>query len=296
MAGKVQRAERGEAEIASGGIALRWNLPRSDFIRAGYSMLAVAAIESPSNPLIREVGRCLDERTHFLLEGEKAILEAVAAGLPLEHVFHDASVRPGRLSALTSARPRIVSRAVLERLADSKTPQHLLAVARRRDLPVAEILGRPGPAVFVFGIQDPGNLGAIVRVGEAAGCAGIVAAPGTADFFHPRAVRASAGSVLRIPVSGRVSFEPFAADAKEAGRTVCGAVASGGENPFGSPLPASSILVIGSEGTGLPAGAYRYLDRRYTIPMRPPVDSLNAAVAAALLLYSAVLGRLRTED
>jgi TrmH family RNA methyltransferase len=249
-------------------------------------MLAVAAIESPSNPLIREVGRCLDERTHFLLEGEKAILEAVASGLPLEHVFHDASVRPGRLSTLTSARPRIVSRAVLERLADSKTPQHLLAVARRRDLPVAEILGRPGPVVFVFGIQDPGNLGAIVRVGEAAGCSGIVAAPGTADFFHPRAVRASAGSVLRIPVSGRVSFEPFAADAKEAGRTVCGAVASGGENPFESPLPASSILVIGSEGTGLPAGAYRYLDRRYTIPMLPPVDSLNAAVAAALLLYS----------
>jgi TrmH family RNA methyltransferase len=259
-------------------------------------MLAVAAIESPSNPLIREVGRCLEERTHFLLEGEKAILEAVAAGLPLDHVFHDGSVRAGRLSALTSARPRIVSRAVLERLADSKTPQHLLAVARRRDVPVAEILERPGPAVFVFGIQDPGNLGAIVRVGEAVGCSGIVAAPGTADFFHPRAVRASAGSVLRIPVSGRVSFEPFAADAKEAGRTVCGAVASGGENPFESPLPAACVLVIGSEGSGLPAGAYRYLDRRYTIPMRPPVDSLNAAVAAALILYSTALGPRPTGD
>src|SRR6266508_3178159 len=256
----------------------------------------MTAIESPSNPLIRDVGRSIEERTHFLLEGEKAILEAASAGLPLEHVFHDASVRAGRLAALSSARPRLVSRTVLERLADSKTPQHLLAVVRRRDVPVAEILGRPGPVVFVFGIQDPGNLGAIVRVGEAAGAAGVVAAPGSADFFHPRAVRASAGSVLRIPVSGRVSFEPFAADAKEAGRTVCGAVASGGENPFETPLPASSILVIGSEGTGLPAGAYRYLDRRYTIPMRPPVDSLNAAVAAALLLYSAALGRLRAED
>ena len=83
-------------------------------------------------------------------ERQKAILEAVAAGLPLEHVFHDSSVRPGRLSALTSARPRIVSRTVLERLADSKTPQHLLAVARRRDVPVAGILERPGPAVFAY--------------------------------------------------------------------------------------------------------------------------------------------------
>lgn len=249
----------------------------------------MALIESPSNPLIRDVGRCLEERTHFLLEGEKAILEAVAAGLPLEHVFHDANVRAGRLSALSAARPRQVSRAVLERLADSKTPQHLLAVVRRRDVAVTEILARPNPVVFLFGIQDPGNLGAIVRVGEAAGCAGIVAAPGTADFFHPRAVRASAGSVLRIPVSGRVSFEPFAAAAKEADRTICGAVASGGEDPFTSALPDASVLVIGSEGTGLPAGAYRYLDRKLTIPMRPPVDSLNAAVATALLLYSAAL-------
>jgi TrmH family RNA methyltransferase len=249
----------------------------------------MAAIESPSNPLIRDVGRALEERTQFLLEGRRRSLEAVAAGLPLAHVFHDASVWPGRISALSSARPRLVSRAVLERLADSKTPQHLLAIAPRRGVPVAEIFGRPGPVVFVFGIQDPGNLGAIVRVGEAAGCAGIAAAPGSADFYHPRAVRASAGSVLRIPVSGRVSFEPFAASAAEAGRTICGAVAAGGENPFTSPLPASSVLVIGAEGTGLPAGAYRSLDRRLTIPMRAPVDSLNAAVAAALLLYSAGL-------
>jgi TrmH family RNA methyltransferase len=254
-------------------------------------MVAVPAIESASNPLIREIARSLDEHTHLLLEGEKTILDAVAAGITLDHVLHDASVRPGRLAALTSAHPRLVSRAVLERLADSKTPQHLLAIARRRDVPVAEILERTGPVVFVFGIQDPGNLGAIVRVAEAAGGAGVLGAPGTADFFHPRAVRASAGSVLRVPVSGRVSFEPFAADAKAAGRPICGAVSIGGEDALTSPLSARSVLVVGTEGSGLPAGAYRFLDRKLTIPMRPPVDSLNAAVATALLLYSPALAR-----
>jgi RNA methyltransferase, TrmH family len=254
-------------------------------------MVIVPAIESASNPLIREIARNLEDRTHLLLEGEKAILDAVAAGVALEHVLHDGSVRPGRLAALTSAHPRRVSRTVLERLADSKTPQHLLAVTRRRDVPVAEILARPGPAVFVFGIQDPGNLGAIVRVAEAAGGAGVLAAPGSADFFHPRAVRASAGSVLRIPVSGRVSFEPFAADARAAGRPICGAVAIGGENAFTAPLSDRSVLVVGAEGAGLPAGAYRFLDRKLTIPMREPVDSLNAAVATALLLYSPALAR-----
>jgi TrmH family RNA methyltransferase len=139
-------------------------------------------------------------------------------------------------------------------------------------------------------LQDPGNLGAVVRVAEATGCAGVVAAAGSADFFHPRAVRGSSGSVLRIPVSGRVSFEPFARDAKEAGRILCGAVPSGGEDPFLQPPPRASVLVIGGEGPGLPAGAYRYLDRRLTIPMQAPVDSLNAAVAAALLLYASRLG------
>jgi TrmH family RNA methyltransferase len=251
----------------------------------------VPPIESPSNPVIRQIARSLEEHTHLLLEGEKAILDAIAAGIPLEHLLHDSSVKPGRLAAATSANPRLVSRAVLERLADSKTPQHLIAIARRRDVPVAEILGRPGPIVFVFGIQDPGNLGAIVRVAEAAGGAGVVAAPGSADFFHPRAVRGSAGSVLRIPVSGRVSFEPFASDAKSAGRSIAGAVAAGGENPFEAPLEANTVLVVGAEGPGLPAGAYRYLDRRLTIPMSAPVDSLNAAVAAALLLYSPSLAR-----
>lgn len=251
----------------------------------------MAAIESPTNPLIRQIVRAIEEKTHFLIEGEKSILDSVAANIALDHVLHDESVRPGRLALLTATRPRLVSRAVLERLADSTTPQHLLAIARRRDVPSAEILDRPGPVVFVFGIQDPGNLGAIVRVAEAAGAAGVLGAPGTADFFHPRAVRSSAGSVLRVPVSGRVSFDAFAGSAHDAGRAICGAVSEGGENPFDVPIPERSVIVIGAEGPGLPAGAYRYLDRRLTIPMRPPVDSLNAAVAAALLLYSRPISR-----
>lgn len=251
----------------------------------------MAAIESPSNPLVRQIARSLEEKTHLLLEGEKTILDAVAAGASLDHVLHDESVRPGRLATLTATRPRLVSRAVIERLADSHTPQHLIAIARRRDVPSATILERPGPVVFVFGIQDPGNLGAIVRVAEAAGAAGVVGAPGTADFFHPRAVRGSAGSVLRVPVSGKVSFEPFAGSARDSGRAICGAVSTGGEDPFERPIPEKSVIVIGGEGAGLPAGAYRYLDRRLTIPMQPPVDSLNAAVAAALLLYSARLAK-----
>src|SRR5262249_57871111 len=95
---------------------------------------------------------------------------------------------------------------------------------------------------------------------------------------------------------GSVTFGPCAADGKEAGRPICGGVAAGGENPFEPPLPQSAVLVVGPEGGGLPAGAYRYLDRRFTIPMREPVDSLNAAVAAALLLYSVSLRRRQSSE
>jgi len=91
----------------------------------------VPAIESPSNPLIREIARGLEDRTLLLLEGEKTILDAVSAGIPLEHVLHDASIRFGRLAALTAAQPRLVSRAVLERLSEARTPQHLLAFGQR---------------------------------------------------------------------------------------------------------------------------------------------------------------------
>src|SRR5215831_7044767 len=266
IAGKVHAAEVGDASAADAETVASAPPSRNAFIARGYSMADVPAIESPSNPLIREIARGLEERTLLLLEGEKTILDAVSAGIPLEHVLHDASIRSGRLAALTSAQPKLVSRAVLERLAEARTPQHLLAFARRRDVAVREIPGRTGPVVFVFGIQDPGNLGAIVRVAEAAGAAGVLGAPGSADFFHPRAVRGSAGSVLRVPVSGRVSFEPFAADAKAAGRPICGAVSEDGEDAFATPLDPRSVLVVGAEGGGLPAGAYRYPDRRLTIP------------------------------
>src|SRR5512141_2277140 len=154
IAGNVQSAERGDPGAEASRPTAKESRSRQDLIAAGYSMAPMAGIESPANPVIREIARSIETRTHFLLEGEKPILEAVAAGLSLDHVLHDGSVRPGRLAAISSARPRLVSRAVIERLAESKTPQHLLAVVRRRDVPVAEILSRPGPVVFLFGVQD----------------------------------------------------------------------------------------------------------------------------------------------
>jgi TrmH family RNA methyltransferase len=250
-------------------------------------MVAVPAIESASNPLIREIARSLDEHTHLLLEGEKTILDAVAAGITLDYVLHDASVRPGRLAALTSAHPSLVSRAVLERLADSKTPQHLLAIARRRDVPVAAILERTGPVVFVFGIQDPGNLGAIVRVAEAGGASSVLAAGKSADPFGWKALRGSMGSALRLPVDRVDDAESAVAEARARGCYIVATVPRDGRSHYDARLTGKLAVLIGGEGPGLPEKLIAAADERVTIPMEDGVESLNAATTAAVIVYEA---------
>jgi RNA methyltransferase, TrmH family len=244
-------------------------------------------IESPKNPKIKALLRELDQRALFSVEGEKAVLDAVAAGCEFAEILHDDSIRPGRLASLAHLRPTPVSRAVLERLSDSDTPQHVLALARRRESTVEEVLEGPGPALYVFALQEPGNLGAIIRTAEAVGAAGLLSSPGSADFFHPRCLRASAGSLLRMKVCGRVVFHRAEETARRLGRPLCGALPVGGDDPFENPPPANALLVLGSEGGGLPSEIENRLDRAFTIRMRPPVTSLNVAVAAALMLYAA---------
>jgi RNA methyltransferase, TrmH family len=248
-------------------------------------------IESPKNPKIKALLRELDQRTLFSVEGEKAVLDAVGAGCEFVEILHDDNIRPGRLASLAHLRPMAVSRAVLERLSDSDSPQHVLALARRRESSVEEIVAGPGPALYVFALQEPGNLGAIVRCAEATGAAGLLASPGSADFFHPRCLRASAGSLLRMRVCGRVVFHRAEEAARRLGRPVCGALPVGGDDPFEEPPPGNALLVLGSEGGGLPSEIENRLDRAFTIPMRPPVTSLNVAVAAALMLYAVGKGR-----
>lgn len=245
-------------------------------------------IESPRNARVQALLRARDDGRVFVLEGEKFVLDAAAAGFSFEEIFHDSGIKPGRLARLSGQKPTPVTRDVLARFCDAKTPQHVVGIARRRETPAAEILARPGPAVFLEGVQDPGNLGAVARVIEAVGGAGLLVSEGSVDVFHPRALRGSAGSLLRLPATGGIDVKLAAETARGAGRTVCGTVGHGGEPAFAAPLPDRALWIFGSEGAGISARAHRLLDRKYTIPMAPPVESLNVAVAAGVVLFAAV--------
>ncbi|MGH9443172.1 MAG: TrmH family RNA methyltransferase [Thermoanaerobaculia bacterium] len=244
-------------------------------------------IESARNPRIQSLLRAVEERRLFVLEGEKFILDAAAAGFEFEEIFHDEHLKPGRLSVLARHRTTPVRRAVLERFCAASTPQHAVGLAKRRESSVREILAAAGPAIYLDSVQDPGNLGAIARVLEAVRGAGLLASEGCADLFHPRSLRGSAGSLLRIRAASSVDFRLAAEEARGAGREICGTGGRAAEDLFASTFEKPSLWVFGSEGAGLSPAVRRQVERRIAIPLAPPVESLNVAVAAGIVLFTA---------
>ncbi len=130
-------------------------------------------------------------------------------------------------------------------------------------------------------------MGAIIRFAEAAGASGVVIAGDTADPFGWKALRGSMGSALRLPICASLLLEDAIDDARKRGARVVATVPRGGTSIFDAPLAGPLALLIGSEGVGLPDRVISEADLRVTIPMDPPVESLNAAVAAAVLLFEA---------
>ncbi len=173
---------------------------------------------------------------------------------------------------------------LLERAAHTESPQGVLAVFRPRVFSLAEALGGDGPVLLLDRISDPGNLGLILRTAEAAGCVGVVAGPGTVDPLNPKCVRASAGSLFRLPVA-RADLEAAAAALADAGGRLFATSPHGGVVYTDADLSGRVGLLLGQEGGGLARG---FLDRfeGLRIPTGK-VESLNVAMAAGVLLYEA---------
>ena len=150
------------------------------------------------------------------------------------------------------------------------------------------IYSGPAPLVAIaVGIQDPGNLGAIVRVAEAAGASGLVAAGACANPFGWKALRGSMGSALRLPIAVAADVDAALRDARAHRCRLVATVPRGGTSLFDGNYSGATAMLIGGEGPGLPAHVIGGADDRVTIPMSSTVESLNTAVAAALLLYEA---------
>jgi TrmH family RNA methyltransferase len=228
-------------------------------------------------------------------EGFNLLREALLSGVELVQVFlgERARRRPdyediaARLEAgETAGRWACFSLpdALLERVAHTDSPQGVLAVFRPRVSTLAEVLAGDGPVLLLDRLADPGNLGLILRTAEAAGAAGIVVTPGTVDPFNPKCVRASAGSVFRVPVV-HAALDAAATELRAGRRRLYATSPHGGLEYTAADLGGRVGLLLGQEGGGLDAALLERFEA-IRIPTGR-VESLNVAMAAGILLYEA---------
>ena len=230
----------------------------------------------------------------LLLDGCHLLSEARTSGLVVESAaFDEIALNEPAVRALADRLTAegtevfVVPRKVLVSMSPVKTPSGAVGIARRTLGSLESILGGSNPLVVIaHDVQDPGNVGAMMRTAEAAGATAFVTTPATADPLGWKALRGSMGSALRLPMARAEAGEVFKA-LRAAGIGTLGLVPRGGQSLFSSDLRKPIALFLGGEGAGLPEGSARQMNQMISIPMCPPVESLNVGVAAALVLYEA---------
>jgi TrmH family RNA methyltransferase len=257
----------------------------------------VQHISSRQNPIVARYRAARERKREddpVLLDGVHLVADAVAAGAPLRDVVVAAAalarpdVKP-LLNRLAAARVKVAtaSPAVMAALSPVRSPSPIVALTDTPDAGEARAFKSSSPLIVIaYCVQDPGNLGAIIRVAEAAGASGVMGVAASANPFGWKAVRASMGSALRLPVIHNSRVDVVLA-ARRRGCRIFATVPRDGRSVFDVDLKGPTAILIGGEGGGLPPGLMNDADERITIPMQTPVESLNAAVTTAVILYEA---------
>lgn len=258
---------------------------------------ASEVIRSRNNPLLRRL-RSLVRRAGelALLEGVKLVEEAAEAGIDVLEIAASprAVATPRVRGVIETLRARgsplrLVDEGVLASLSEVETSQGILAIARRPSFDEERIFGAVPLVLVAAGIQDPGNLGGLLRTAEAAGATGAYLAEGCADPFSWKALRGSMGSAFRLPHVSGVALDALIPRLKT--RVALVATAREGTPYESVDLRGPVALLLGSEGHGLPAPVLRQADAVAAIPMRGRAESLNVGVAAGILLFEAARQR-----
>ena len=189
-----------------------------------------------------------------------------------------------------TARAIHMSDRVFAACCDTKTPQGILAVARSKKWAKEEVLTPRGGRIRLLvleSIQNPGNLGTLLRTGEAAGLTGVIMSRDCVDIYNPKVIRGSMGSFHRVPFVYEEDLSLTLADLREAGITTFATHLHADADAFDVAYPEKMALLVGNEGNGLSEELAMAADTRIRIPMAGRTESLNAAMAASILLYEA---------
>lgn len=225
----------------------------------------------------------------MVAEGEKVIRAAHDGGAEIRELYlaPGASEAVAELGAGSGADIRRLAPGVIERVASTVTPQSEIALVTR---PEATLDSVPKGSLLLVGVevQDPGNAGTMVRTALAAGASGILFTEGSVDVFSPKTVRSSAGAVFGLPVIEGLSPEDALDEVARLGWTRLATDAERGEDLYNADLPERIAVVVGNEAKGLPQTLESRLDRAVRIPMLGPAESLNVAVASAVVCFELV--------
>jgi len=258
-------------------------------------------IEGRHNALVKELRRAfaraeLTAEGLCAIEGIRIVEEALRSGLKFRAVFfgRSAEAKAQRLLPQIAAHVEtlLLPNKLFASAVPSETPQGVAALVRCRQFSLEDVLAKAqaGPVLAIAGVQDPGNLGTILRSAEAFGAAGALLGEGTVSPFNSKAVRASAGSVFRLPIA-QVTLAAALARMRERGLRLVATSSHKGTRLDEAKLTGPLAIFIGSEGAGVPKELLAELDEIVAIPHSPRVESLNAGVAASIVLYEAARQR-----
>ena len=259
-----------------------------------------STIKSKDNARLKFARRVRDgkEARFMFIEGARLCDEALSSNIAIASCFVSEGLLESRSANILKSKmisseveSFVVPDALLKSISDTKTPQGIVLIARRaRRMDPVEGLSHTTAGslwIYLYQVNNPSNLGGVVRTAEAAGAKGLLLSPGSADPFSPKALRSSMGSAFRLPIVEGFAPEKMLSTAKDKGISVT-AVHATGENSFTNvDWNKPRLLIFGSEAEGLPDGLISKANESIRIPMHGKVESLNLAVSAGIVLFEA---------
>lgn len=231
---------------------------------------------------LRDKSKSRREAGQFIVEGLKMYVEAPEADIVETYVTKE--FEAAHKDILAGKLYEVIDSSLMSRLSDTKTPQGVLCVLKQHECNLDQVINEGKLFVVLEDIQDPGNLGTIVRTGEGAGVSAVIMSRGCVDIYNPKTIRSTMGSIYRVPFMYTDNLPQTIEAMKAAGISVYAAHLKG-QKYYDEISYGKSAFLIGNEGNGLKEETADLADTYIKIPMEGKVESLNAAIATSILMY-----------
>ena len=257
-------------------------------------------IQSSQNNTIKEIKalhlkKNRDAQDLYFVEGIRFVSDAIDNGQTIEKVIVSDKLEGlnggkeliERVSALCE-NCFLVPEKIFKEISDTQTPQGILAVLKKRAFELEEVIEQGSSVVILDSLQDPGNVGTIIRTADAAGISAVILSKGCVDLFSPKVLRSTMGSVFHMPIFEGLSIKETIDLFKQLGYKVIASHLDGTNNYYDEELTGKCAIIVGNEANGISQETAAMADKLVKIPMPGRAESLNASVAASIMIYEMV--------